>query len=368
MTATATSHRMNGPALHPGSAPTATSRPAPVLDLVVPVYNEERDLGEPVRRLHGYLTSRVPLPDPDHDRRQRQHGRDAGIAHDLAASSPTVEVLHLPQKGRGRALRAVWSVDGTGARLHGRRPVHRPRGAAAARRAAGDRSLRSRHRHPAGRGLPGRARTEAGVHLALLQPHPARLAAGAVLRCPMWFQGDPERCRRSNCCRWSRTTAGSSTPSCWCWPSGPGCGSTRCRSTGSTTRTAGSTSPHRQGGPARRRAGRPGVGRRRPAAGRDPRAARPRAAGPTPGVPKGMTGQPCGSRRSAWSPRWPTSCCSRCCVRWCRPAAPTSSRCALTAVANTAANRRLTFGVRGREGAARQQLQGLVDVRARAGD
>ena len=32
----------------------------------------------------------------------------------------------------------------------------------------------------------------------------------------------------------------------------------------------------------------------------------------------------------------------------------------VTAVANTAANRRLTFGVRGREGAGRHQLQGLI--------
>ena len=31
----------------------------------------------------------------------------------------------------------------------------------------------------------------------------------------------------------------------------------------------------------------------------------------------------------------------------------------VTAVANTAANRRLTFGVRGRDGAARHQVQGL---------
>ncbi len=46
----------------------------------------------------------------------------------------------------------------------------------------------------------------------------------------------------SGCCRWSRTPAGSSTPRCWCWRSGPGCGSTRCRSTGSTTPTAPCTS------------------------------------------------------------------------------------------------------------------------------
>ena len=66
--------------------------------------------------------------------------------------------------------------------------------------------------------------------------------AAPVLRRAVRLQGDPRATWPSSCCRWSRTPAGSSTPSCWCWPSGPGCASTRCRSTGSTTRTAGSTS------------------------------------------------------------------------------------------------------------------------------
>jgi hypothetical protein len=35
--------------------------------------------------------------------------------------------------------------------------------------------------------------------------------------------------------------AGSSTPSCWCWRSGRGCGFTRCRWTGSTIPIPGST-------------------------------------------------------------------------------------------------------------------------------
>ena len=41
---------------------------------------------------------------------------------------PAVGVIHLPAKGRGRALRTAWSVSsGGGARVHGRRPVHRSR-------------------------------------------------------------------------------------------------------------------------------------------------------------------------------------------------------------------------------------------------
>ena len=49
-----------------------------VLDLVVPVYNEERALADSVRRLHGYLAVDVSLSDPDHHRRQREHRLDPG--------------------------------------------------------------------------------------------------------------------------------------------------------------------------------------------------------------------------------------------------------------------------------------------------
>lgn len=48
-------------------------------------------------------------------------------------------------------------------------------------------------------------------------------------------------------------------------------------------------------------------------------------------------------------------------LRWFMPAqAANLLSLLLTAVANTAANRRLTFGVRGSEGVARQQVQGLI--------
>ena len=67
-------------------------------------------------------------------------------------------------------------------------------------------------------------------------------AAQRVLRRPVRLQGDPDRRRPRPAARWSRTRAGSSTPSCSCSPSTTGCASTRCRSTGSTIPTPGSTS------------------------------------------------------------------------------------------------------------------------------
>ena len=46
------------PARVPVPAVTAT----PVLDVVIPVYNEEDDLAPCVRRLHAYLTEHLPYP------------------------------------------------------------------------------------------------------------------------------------------------------------------------------------------------------------------------------------------------------------------------------------------------------------------
>jgi len=57
-----------------------------VLDVVIPVYNEERDLPGSVRRLHEFLTAEVPYP--------------ARITvADNASTDGTLEVA------RGRALR-----------------------------------------------------------------------------------------------------------------------------------------------------------------------------------------------------------------------------------------------------------------------
>ena len=81
----------------------------------------------------------------------------------------------------------------------------------------------------------------------------------------------------------------------------------------------------------------------------------------------GWPGSCRGSPPSACCPRWPTSCSTwRCAGSWARRR-PTSLSLLLTAVANTAANRRLTFGVRGRAGAAGHQFRGLIVFARRPG-
>ena len=133
---------------------------------------------------------------------------------------------------------------------------------------------------------------------------------------------------------------------------------TRCRSTGWTTRTAGSTSCHRARRPARHRPGRASAG-----------------------APASCRCVSCASRRAARRVRSRASrrrCPDRCCAsarsgRSARSAylllfmlaRPMGAQMAnliallLTAVANTAANRRFTFGIRG-PGTARHQLHGLL--------
>src|SRR5580693_7792546 len=79
------------------------------VDIVVPVRNEERDLAPSVRRLVSYLregfpfTARVTIAD---------NGSTDGtwaIADRLARDFDEVRAVRMEQPGRGRALRAVWS-------------------------------------------------------------------------------------------------------------------------------------------------------------------------------------------------------------------------------------------------------------------
>ncbi len=86
-------------------------RAAPQVEIVVPVRDEERDLGPSVRRLHAYLTSgfpctaRITIAD---------NGSSDGtwpVALALEAEFDDVRAVRLNQAGRGRALRSIWSAS-----------------------------------------------------------------------------------------------------------------------------------------------------------------------------------------------------------------------------------------------------------------
>ncbi|MBF6064883.1 bifunctional glycosyltransferase family 2/GtrA family protein [Nocardia terpenica] len=90
---------------------TEISTDTPVLDVVIPVYNEERDLGVCVRRLHACLGDGFPFPARITIADNASTDATLAVAHYLAAELDGVRVVHLDRKGRGRALRAVWETS-----------------------------------------------------------------------------------------------------------------------------------------------------------------------------------------------------------------------------------------------------------------
>jgi putative flippase GtrA len=78
------------------------------VDVVVPVYNEERDLGPSVRRLHDYLSTRFPVTWRITIADNASTDATPAVARQLADELPGVRVVRLDQKGRGRALRHTW--------------------------------------------------------------------------------------------------------------------------------------------------------------------------------------------------------------------------------------------------------------------
>jgi putative flippase GtrA len=80
----------------------------PLLDIVIPVFNEEADLERSVRRLHRYLAGHFPYQARITIADNASTDDTWAIATRLAAELPWVRALHLDRKGRGRALRTAW--------------------------------------------------------------------------------------------------------------------------------------------------------------------------------------------------------------------------------------------------------------------
>ncbi|UGT64795.1 glycosyltransferase [Nocardia asteroides] len=91
----------------PADRSVTTAHP-PVLDVVVPVYNEEADLGRCVRRLHAHLRAGFPFPARITIADNASTDATLAVAEALAGDLDGVRVVHLDRRGRGRALRTVW--------------------------------------------------------------------------------------------------------------------------------------------------------------------------------------------------------------------------------------------------------------------
>jgi glycosyltransferase involved in cell wall biosynthesis len=85
------------------------SQGAPSVEVVVPVFNEQASLERSVRRLHRYLGAELPFFWRIVIADNASTDATPAIAQALAHELPGVELLRIDRKGRGRALREAWS-------------------------------------------------------------------------------------------------------------------------------------------------------------------------------------------------------------------------------------------------------------------
>jgi len=81
---------------------------SPSVSIVIPVFNEETILAESIERLVGQLGRDFPHRYEIVIANNGSTDGTLGIARSLADRNPNVRVLHLEEKGRGRALKTAW--------------------------------------------------------------------------------------------------------------------------------------------------------------------------------------------------------------------------------------------------------------------
>jgi len=101
-----------------GADPLAATQPSGavrqrtrLVEIVIPVYNEQQVLAASVHRLHTYLAENLPYPFRITIADNASTDATWQMALDLAERYPRVDAVHLDQKGRGRALRTVWAAS-----------------------------------------------------------------------------------------------------------------------------------------------------------------------------------------------------------------------------------------------------------------
>lgn len=89
--------------------PQTAARTQTVLDVVIPVYNEESVLEGSVNTVHAYLSEHFPYRFRITIADNASADSTLQVATALAAQRTSVRAVALLQKGRGGALKAVWS-------------------------------------------------------------------------------------------------------------------------------------------------------------------------------------------------------------------------------------------------------------------
>lgn len=90
------------------AAVSRAQEPAPLVDIVIPVHNEQADLERSVRRLRTYLRHRFPFSARITIADNGSADGTWAIAQGLERHFSDVRAVHLPQKGRGGALASAW--------------------------------------------------------------------------------------------------------------------------------------------------------------------------------------------------------------------------------------------------------------------
>lgn len=91
------------------SDPSKSSTKTATVDIIIPVYNEERDLPISVEKLRAFLKENCTYRWKIVVANNASKDRTLDIAKELKAKYPgEVDFIHLDQKGRGRALKKAW--------------------------------------------------------------------------------------------------------------------------------------------------------------------------------------------------------------------------------------------------------------------
>ncbi len=91
--------------------PDPATRP-PDLEVVIPVYNERAPLEGSVLRLHAFLSCDFPFTWQITIADNASTDGTLALARRLTYLLSGVQAIHIPTKGRGRALREAWSASG----------------------------------------------------------------------------------------------------------------------------------------------------------------------------------------------------------------------------------------------------------------
>jgi glycosyltransferase involved in cell wall biosynthesis len=82
---------------------------SPLINLTLPVFNEETRLAGNAGRLRAFLDGHFRFPHEVVIANNGSTDRTREVAESLRPGWPELRVVHLPEKGRGRALRRVWA-------------------------------------------------------------------------------------------------------------------------------------------------------------------------------------------------------------------------------------------------------------------